>query len=84
MTATSTPRLLLAAGLLASAGLGHAAADTQRLCVYDLLGNAGDMTNIAKDYATAAQTFGLISFNDRLPRRLDSAALVQDLSSPAT
>ncbi len=32
----------------------------------------------------AAMTFGLISFNDRLPRRLDSAALVQDLSSPAT
>lgn len=32
----------------------------------------------------AAVTFGLISFNDRLPRRLDRDALVQDLSSPAT
>jgi hypothetical protein len=32
----------------------------------------------------AAMTFGLISFNDRLPRRLDSAGLVQDLSSHAT
>ena len=57
MTAISTPRLLLAAGLLAS-GLGHAAADTQRLCVYDLLGNAGDIANMARDYATAAQGFG--------------------------
>ena len=32
----------------------------------------------------AAVTFGLISFNDRLPRRLDQEALVQDLSSHAT
>lgn len=32
----------------------------------------------------AAVTFGLISFNDRLPQRLDQEALVQDLSSHAT
>ena len=32
----------------------------------------------------AAVTFGLISFNDRLPRRLDRQALVQALSGHAT
>jgi len=32
----------------------------------------------------AAVTFGLISFNDRLPQRLDCEALVHDLSSHAT
>jgi hypothetical protein len=32
----------------------------------------------------AAMTFGLISFNDRLPQRLDTAALVQDLTKHST
>lgn len=32
----------------------------------------------------AAMTFGLISFNDRLQRRLDTAALVQDLTQHST
>lgn len=32
----------------------------------------------------ASMTFGLISFNDRLPRRLDTAALVQDLTKHST
>ncbi len=30
----------------------------QKLCVYDLLGSAGDMNNMAKDYAVAAQAMG--------------------------
>lgn len=31
----------------------------QRLCVYDLLGSAGDMNNMAKDYAVATQSMGV-------------------------
>ncbi len=45
--------LLLAAGLLAGQ-----AASAQKLCVYDLLGASGDMNNMAKDYAVAAQGLG--------------------------
>lgn len=38
--------------------LASGSAQAQKLCVYDLLGAAGDMTNIAKDYALAAKSFG--------------------------
>ena len=39
--------------------------------------------NIEEESAVlgAAVTFGLISFNDRLPRRLDTEALIKDLPS---
>jgi len=49
-----TPSLLLTAAALAS---GTASAQ-QKLCVYDLLGSAGDVSNMAKDYAIAAKTMG--------------------------
>lgn len=43
-------------------------------------------TNLEEERAVlgAAVTFGLISFNDRVPQRLDREALMQDLSSHAT
>jgi len=48
------PSLLMTAVALAS---GTASAQ-QKLCVYDLLGSAGDISNMAKDYAVAAKAMG--------------------------
>ncbi len=47
---------LVLAGTFLFGGMAHA---EQRLCVYDLLGSAGDIYNMAKDYAVAAQKDGV-------------------------
>ncbi|MFT3856421.1 MAG: DUF6091 family protein [Aquabacterium sp.] len=44
-----------AAIVLSAAGSAQAA---QKICVYDLLGTAGDLFNMAKDYAVAMQKYG--------------------------
>ena len=49
--------LSLLAGVLASTLALPAAA--QKLCVYDLLGTAGDMNNMAKDFAVHASREGV-------------------------
>ncbi|MDP1539412.1 MAG: putative solute-binding protein [Moraxellaceae bacterium] len=46
---------LISASLLA---LSQPAFASQKLCVYDLLGSVGDIYNIARDYAVAAQAMG--------------------------
>ncbi len=46
---------VLSASLLA---LSQPALASQKLCVYDLLGSVGDIYNMARDYAIAAQTMG--------------------------
>ncbi len=49
---------LISSLLLAGLAVAPQAQAEQKLCVYDLLGSAGDMTNMAKDYAVAAQAMG--------------------------
>ena len=44
--------------LLAGLGTAPLAQAEQKLCVYDLLGSAGDMTSMARDYAVASQALG--------------------------
>jgi hypothetical protein len=44
--------VLVAMGAMTSAQAG------QKVCVYDLLGTAGDLFNMAKDYAVAMQKYG--------------------------
>ena len=61
-------KLILPAFLVAASVATFAQAN-QTLCVYDLLGSAGDMVNIAKDYSLAAQSMGAkISPNSRCVR----------------
>ena len=50
-------KLIIPVFLIAASAAPMAQAN-QTLCVYDLLGGAGDMVNIAKDYAVAAQNMG--------------------------
>ncbi len=49
---TAGASLLLAVGTAGSAQAG------QKVCVYDLLGAAGDLFNMSKDYAVAMQKYG--------------------------
>ena len=51
---SKTLKTTLLAGLLCTAP--HAMA--QKLCVYDLLGSAGDIFNMAKDFAVDFETLG--------------------------
>ncbi len=53
MNRTAASFFLLTAGLLAAPS-----ALAQKFCVYDLLGSAGDIHNMAKDFAVAAQAMG--------------------------
>lgn len=53
----SFTRSLLATGLLI--GVASAAQAGQKVCVYDIVGTAGDVFNLAKDYALAMQKDGV-------------------------
>ncbi len=44
--------------VLVAMGAATSAQAAQKVCVYDLLGTAGDLFNMAKDYAVAMQKFG--------------------------
>jgi len=50
--ATASASLLLAVGSAGSAQAG------QKVCVYDMLGAAGDLFNMSKDYGVAMQKYG--------------------------
>jgi len=48
----------LALGCAAALGMSMSASANQKVCVYDIVGTAGDVFNLAKDYAIAMQKVG--------------------------
>jgi hypothetical protein len=55
-----TPRLSQSSlALLVALGAASSAQAAQKICVYDLLGAAGDLYNMSKDYAVAMQRHGV-------------------------